>query len=489
MQEKYKFQLKSLKKHIRSAWLLIFLFVVMTANTFGQSITWQRIINNNYSNYNKVIQTHDNYYVAVGFDKINTIDYLVISKFDIYGNEIWHKFIGNGNSEGNWVEETNDNNYIICGRFFDGNDSKFYLVKADTSGTVIWEKSYNNSDNDQARCVKETSDNGYIIIGTTFPSNVGIYFVKTDSLGMMLNQKVFMNNYNQFMYEIIEVNSFFWGIGSISKNNADLLLYKFNSDLDTVWTKTFGGNNLDVGNSLDRIDYNSIVLGGVSKSFNQNNRVESYILTIDTNANLIWQRTYSYSYGEICSSIRFKQGIGIIDAGNMDSINNISQAKLRLLDLDGNILKEKYFIPETYGAGFESAELTNDNGVIAAGYVTYVGAFEKMYIVKTDSLLFAEPIGLVNISAEIPKSFALYQNYPNPFNPETNIKFQICESTDVKLIIFNTLGKEIDFYDFSNIKPGVYSLKWYANNLASGIYFYKLITDHFTQTNKMVLLK
>ncbi len=496
-----------LKKYLNFSFKIFPLVVLLILNSVitGQSITWQRIIDNHYSNYSRVIQTHDNFYVAVGYDKVNTINKLFLSKFDIYGNVIWHKVFGE-HTEGNWIEETNDNNYIICGRIFDGTDSKFYLVKADTSGNIIWEKSYNNSDNDQAKCVKQTSSNQYIITGTTFPENVGIFFIKTDSSGNVLNQKVYMNDYNQIIFEILELNSFFWGIGSISSNNGDLLLLKLNNYLDTVWTKTYGGINVDVGNSIDRINNNSIVLGGVSKSFNQNNRLESYILNIDTNSNINWQKTYSISFSETCNSIRYKQGVGIIDAGSMDSINNISHAKLRLLNLNGDILKENYYLPGTYGAGFESAEFTSDNGIIAAGYVTYSGAFEKMYIVKTDSILFAEPIGLISISTEIPNQFSLGQNYPNPFNPATKIKFMIPlsrgvdaeggqlvtpqrEGVSTVITIYDITGKQVKTLLNQSLKPGTYEISFDASGLASGVYFYKLSAGEFTDTKKMMLVK
>ncbi len=89
----------------------------------------------------------------------------------------------------------------------------------------------------------------------------------------------------------------------------------------------------------------------------------------------------------------------------------------------------------------------------------------------------------------IPVEYSLYQNYPNPFNPETTIEFDIPKTSNVKLIIYNSLGKEIGKPVNEKLQPGTYKFDFKGNNHPSGIYFYKLITDDFTGVKKMVFLK
>jgi ligand-binding sensor domain-containing protein len=89
----------------------------------------------------------------------------------------------------------------------------------------------------------------------------------------------------------------------------------------------------------------------------------------------------------------------------------------------------------------------------------------------------------------IPKSYALYQNYPNPFNPSTTIEFDIPEKTNVKLIIYDILGREIETIVDKELEPGKYKLNFNATDLPSGVYFYTLKTPKFTKTNKMLLIK
>ncbi len=85
--------------------------------------------------------------------------------------------------------------------------------------------------------------------------------------------------------------------------------------------------------------------------------------------------------------------------------------------------------------------------------------------------------------------FELSQNYPNPFNPSTTIKFLIPEDGFVRLTIHNVLGEEITKLLNENIHAGYHSIEFNAQDLNSGIYFYKLEVGDFIKTRKMMLLK
>ena len=89
----------------------------------------------------------------------------------------------------------------------------------------------------------------------------------------------------------------------------------------------------------------------------------------------------------------------------------------------------------------------------------------------------------------VPKSFKLEQNYPNPFNPSTRIKFTIPEAANVKIIIYNILGDELTTLVNESLIAGTYTRQWNAEGYASGLYFYRIIADKFSQTKKMILIK
>ena len=93
------------------------------------------------------------------------------------------------------------------------------------------------------------------------------------------------------------------------------------------------------------------------------------------------------------------------------------------------------------------------------------------------------------IETSQPESFILEQNYPNPFNPSTTISFSIPVEGNVSLKIFNVIGQEVDELVNENLSAGSYSYLWNAENQSSGVYFYKLITDSYSEMKKMILLK
>jgi hypothetical protein len=85
--------------------------------------------------------------------------------------------------------------------------------------------------------------------------------------------------------------------------------------------------------------------------------------------------------------------------------------------------------------------------------------------------------------------YRLYQNYPNPFNPYTEIKFDINKSGNVILKVYNLLGEEISTPVEEYKDAGSYSVRFNASDLSSGVYFYKIITDGFVESKKMLLIK
>lgn len=92
-------------------------------------------------------------------------------------------------------------------------------------------------------------------------------------------------------------------------------------------------------------------------------------------------------------------------------------------------------------------------------------------------------------SSLIPDKMTLFQNFPNPFNPSTTIKFSLNNNSYVTLKIYDLSGKEIATVINSNLAAGTYNVKWEPNGLSSGVYYYKLDADGFTDTKRMVIIK
>ena len=89
----------------------------------------------------------------------------------------------------------------------------------------------------------------------------------------------------------------------------------------------------------------------------------------------------------------------------------------------------------------------------------------------------------------VPVKYELSQNYPNPFNPITNIKFSILNSGNVKIVVYDIQGREVKTLVNERLSTGTYERTFDASMLPSGIYFYRLEVNGFTETKKMLLIK
>ena len=98
-------------------------------------------------------------------------------------------------------------------------------------------------------------------------------------------------------------------------------------------------------------------------------------------------------------------------------------------------------------------------------------------------------VSITTISNEVPGEYNLKQNYPNPFNPSTTITYEIPESGNVTLKLYDITGKEVAVLVNENQKPGTYSVKFFNINLASGIYIYSLQAGNYKKSRYMALIK
>ena len=108
---------------------------------------------------------------------------------------------------------------------------------------------------------------------------------------------------------------------------------------------------------------------------------------------------------------------------------------------------------------------------------------ELFFIIKRNTL------GIKNLSSATPERFMLYHNYPNPFNQSSIIKFQCALPGETSIEIYDLNGKEITVLVNQYLKPGTYEVYFNASQLSSGVYFYRMTTDKFSDTKRMIILK
>jgi hypothetical protein len=160
---------------------------------------------------------------------------------------------------------------------------------------------------------------------------------------------------------------------------------------------------------------------------------------------------------------------------------------------------EGVYVSSNYGESWSSFSQGFSNNII----YTLLKAGNYIYAV-TGALVWRRPlseiVGIQNISTEVPLQFSLKQNYPNPFNPVTKIRFDIPrwrgEGGWTTLRVYDVMGREVQTLVNERLQPGTYEATFniesateHRRTFGTGVYFYKLITDGFSETKKMLLIK
>jgi photosystem II stability/assembly factor-like uncharacterized protein len=224
--------------------------------------------------------------------------------------------------------------------------------------------------------------------------------------------------------------------------------------------------------------YNSLFISGSKYWFGTSN--SNIVYSSNSGANWSTQSTTQTSSQAIWFN-NANTGLAGGSSSGMDKTTNggTNWIALTSIPLSGNVTGIAGTGNEWWVTSGGDIFYSSNNGTNWTNQYPTIGGYSDIAIARTGSNIWAVGDGGVVLS----------QNYPNPFNPSTNIKFDIPKSSNVKINIYNALGKEVTTLVNEKLSTGSYEVNWNASNYPSGVYFYKLITDEFSNTKKMVLLK
>ena len=197
------------------------------------------------------------------------------------------------------------------------------------------------------------------------------------------------------------------------------------------------------------------------------------------------------SAGNLSSPINYPVGAFPIsvDLGDVDGdldldivTSNFTGASFTLYENDGTgVFINRNDLPANQAG---SCAVFHDRDNDGDMDMTGIDELEDLLILFTN-----DPTTKVNTTESIPEEFSLYQNYPNPFNPVTKIKYEIFQSANASLKVYDVLGNEIVTLVNEEKPVGKYQIEFDGVGLPSGIYFYQLKAGSFVETKKMVLMK
>ena len=231
----------------------------------------------------------------------NGYDDVWLIKTNADGDTLWtKKFGGSYYDEGISVQQTNDGGYTIAGDTwsFGAGHCDIRLIKTNIDGDTLWTKTFGGSNNEYVGEAMQTKDEGYVIIGWTNSFGAGhrdAWLIKTNTDGDTLWTKTFGgsgDDWGQAIQQtsdegyILTVLTFSFG-----DVNGDIWLIKINTFGDTIWTKTFGGSGWDGGNSIQQTNDGGYIITGYTDSFGVDSS-DVWLIKTNASGDTLWTKTF-----------------------------------------------------------------------------------------------------------------------------------------------------------------------------------------------------
>lgn len=304
------------------------------------AIEWQKTFGGTGTEeVNSILPTKDNGYIISGYtDSVDGnisnnngyIDAWVV-KLNYSGNIEWEKNYGGTDLDiFNSIDQTHDNGYVLAGlthSFEEHKNGDYWIVKIDELGNKEWEKSFGGFSIDHAKSIQQTSDFGFIVTGHTFSSDGDVtenfgasdyWVLKLDENGNLQWQKNLGGSHTDYAHSIkqtmdagfILTGYTFSSYGDVTASFAppDYWIVKLDKNGNIQWQKSLGGNNEDSSFSISQTFDSGYIVGGTTRSTDgdvtvNNGSVDCWVVKLDQNGNIQWQKTFGGSDIDILTSI------------------------------------------------------------------------------------------------------------------------------------------------------------------------------------------
>jgi len=374
-----------------------------------------------------VVETPDSGYLIAGFTEsegAGSWDIYVI-KTDRDGNEMWSSVYGDIFLEyGYSLIALEDGNYALAGwtsswgqGFWD-----MLLLKLDAEGNEIWHRTYGGSGYEDCYSVIEVPQGGFLLVGGTNSTENGdwdVFLVRTDAQGDTIWTKSYGGNMDDRGYGALCVKGGYLVVGatkSFSDGDWDVYILKIDDEGNLIGQDVYGGGGDDYGLYITEVSTGGYVVTGYTTSLGSGNR-DFYIIKIDDEVNLLWERAYGGNEMETAYRIKETSNGGFLVVGYTSSFGSgLDDVCLVRLNSEGYMLWREVIGGTHFDSGYDVIT-TSDGSILVVGSTESYGAGgEDVYLIKlreeyvdavenTDSRGIA--LTLNNVGNEITLSYTL----------------------------------------------------------------------------------
>ena len=309
---------------------------------------------------------------------------VAVIKLDENGNERWSKTFGG--SYGDWgysIIEASEGGYALTGKT--GSGDNVWVIRMDADGNEIWNKTFTGpyNDFDSGYSIIETSDGSFLLTGEServhpITGKGDVWVIKLDADGNEIWNKVFGGSYNEEGWSIIEASDGDYVIAGYKAESSvggyKVWVIKLDTDGNEVWNKTFGGSSA-LAYSIIEDSSGAFVLSGTTASSGGSGN-DALVIKLDYNGNEIWSKAYDKLYSDSgYSIIQASDGSYVLAGKTSTSTSNLAANDVWVISIDsnGNALWDKTFGGSGVDIGYSIIQ-ASDGSYVLTGLTQLEGA-------------------------------------------------------------------------------------------------------------------
>ena len=356
----------------------------------------------------------------------------------------------------------------------------------------LWSRNFGGVQYDECNSLIQTEDGGFALAGYTRSfgaGNADFWLVKTDVNGDSLWSRTYGGENNDVCKSLVQTVDGGYALAgrtdSFGEGGSRFWLVKTDANGDSLWSDTYhNSGSTDYCQSMIQTIDGGYALGGWTWASGGD---DIWLVKTDVNGDSLWSRTFAGERTERCHSIIQTADSGLVVAGYTNSLGSgWYDSWLIKTDMHGNPLWSRTFggvqwdicnaIIETTEGGFALAGYTHPFGMVTSDF----------WLVKIGSNPERVPSGN-NFS--IPSRIRILSAYPNPFNATTNLSYSLPIPSPVTIQICDVSGRLIETLVNDLQQAGQHSVTWNSRNASSGVYLVRMEALGFKGVRKVVLVR